>query len=262
MSTNDTPREEALLSKDAEARLFEAGRKVFRNAYPNPDRSHRIDSAALKEAAQRSHREPLPPELVDELTWSSETFAEYERYLREARFARKMRYLAACAGVLMAIGAASWWFIQPASSPEEIVREEPSKQMVPAPEGPSEDPQASPAPQAVYDVAVLDLRDQSQVRSEQPTEVTPPGEDLPVLPARRVYLTVYLPIGSEDGEYELTLVRARGEPLQAASGQAALVNQNVVLKVRMDLTALDLGEYLVGVRRGEFPWAYYRLRIQ
>ena len=62
MSINDQSRQEAILAEDAERRLLEAGRKVFREAYPNPERSGVIDSATLKVAAKRSHREPLPAE--------------------------------------------------------------------------------------------------------------------------------------------------------------------------------------------------------
>ncbi len=60
MSINDESRHEAILAGDTEERLLDAGRKVFREAYPNPERSSAIDSAVLKAAAKRSLREPLP----------------------------------------------------------------------------------------------------------------------------------------------------------------------------------------------------------
>ena len=47
----------------------------------------------------------------------------------------------------------------------------------------------------------------------------------------------------------------------AERGDAALVDQNIVLTARMDLSAVNPGVYLLGVRRGEFRWAYYQVRV-
>ena len=71
----------------------------------------RFDSAALKAAAYRSHREPLPDDLVDELTWCSETFVEYGHYLQEARFARRVRFAAVCLVVAIGLAAALLWYL-------------------------------------------------------------------------------------------------------------------------------------------------------
>jgi hypothetical protein len=65
----------------------------------------------LEAAACRSHREPLPDDLVDELTWCSETFVEYGHYLRKARFVRRARLVAICLAVAVAIAAALWWYL-------------------------------------------------------------------------------------------------------------------------------------------------------
>ena len=108
MSTNETAREDVALSRDAEDRLLGLGQKVFGSAFPDPDRSAGVDSATLKAAARRSHREPLPAEVVDALTWSSETFAEYEGYVREVRFARRMWYAGVAAAAVLALGVALW----------------------------------------------------------------------------------------------------------------------------------------------------------
>ena len=259
MRSEEISKQEARAVKRAEDRLLEAARKIFGTAYPNPEGTTRTNSGALKAAAARSHRQPLSPELLDELTWSSETFAEYQRYLREARFGRRLRWLAACAAVVMALGAALWWSLTSAGplseEPPVVVREEPAPNETPAPR----ELDQIPEPQPAYELAVLDLRDQSLVRGE--TEPVESGTELPALPARQVDLTVYLPIGSEEGAYELALARQADVPLATARGAAALVDQNVVLAATMDLSALDPGIYLLGVRRGEFRWAYYQVRV-
>ena len=259
MKSEEISKQEARAVKRSEDRLLEAARKVFETAYPNPEEGRRTASGALKAAAARAHKQPLPPELLDELTWSSETFAEYQRYLQAARFGRRMRLLAACAAVVMALGTALWWSLTSAGplseEPPVVVREEAAPNETPA----RREPDQTPEPQTAFELAALDLRGQSLVRGE--TETVPPGANLLVLPARRLDLTVYLPIGSEEGAYELALARQADAPLATARGDAVLVDQNVVLTARMDLSPLDPGVYLLGVRRGEFRWAYYQVRV-
>jgi hypothetical protein len=125
----------------------------------------------------------LSPDLLDELTWSSETFAEYQRYLREARFGRRMRWLATCAAVVMALGAALWWSLTSAGTlseePPVVVREEPAPNQTPAPREPDQIPELQPA----FELAVLDLRGQSLVRGE--TGPVESGANLPALPGSR-----------------------------------------------------------------------------
>lgn len=249
------------LSKEAEERLLKAGEKLFRTAYPNPERSRRFDSAALKAAASRSHREALPAELVDELTWSSETFAEYEGYLRQARFARRMRFLAACAAVVVGLSGGLWWYLGTVGSPNDrepmIGREDAPKQETPPQQ--RRDPQRQePAPEQEFQVAVLDLRLRGAVRG-QGQEVPPAA---PVLPARQLDLTVYLPIGSEEGEYEIAVARKEGEPLATSRASARLVDGNVTLGTKLDLSSLDPGSYLAGVRREGVAWSYFGFRVE
>ena len=81
---------EGRLSKEAEEQFLKAAAGVFRTSFPTPQGSRRFDSAAVKAAAYRCHRERLPDDLVDEMTWCSETFADFERFLKEARFARRL----------------------------------------------------------------------------------------------------------------------------------------------------------------------------
>ena len=101
---------------------------------------------------------------------------------------------------------------------------------------------------------MLDLRNQSPVRGDQPPT---PGADAASLPARRLALSVYLPIGSEVGEYEMQILRETETPLVSQEGTAKLENENVVVHVRADLTRLASGRYLLRLRRASFSWRYY-----
>jgi hypothetical protein len=66
-----------------------------------------------------------------------------------------------------------------------------------------------------------------------------------------------LPIGSEEGRYQVAIFRAEGNPLVAVGGSATLQNRKVTLQIRTDLTGFAPGRYLLGVRKGNFRWAYY-----
>ena len=264
MSGQDMSREASVLSRDEERRLLEAGRRVFATAYPDPERAGGFDAAV--EAAVRGR---LPAGLVDALTWSSETFEEYERELKAARErqeaweARKRRALwwAAAATVVLAAGATVWWgvgFREPGGSENRPVIAEDEAAPRPAPVPAPEVAPEKVAPEPEYEVASLDLRGLSPVRGEAEAV----GDDLPVVSAKPLDLTVTLPIGSEDGEYEVAVLRSPGKPLLSVEGHAGLAGGNILLRARLDLSGLAPGQYYWGMRRGEFPWSYYRIRLR
>jgi hypothetical protein len=109
------PRSGGRPSKAAEELFLKATAEVFRTEFPTPEGSRRFDSNAVKAAVYRCHRERLPDDLVDEMTWCSETFADFERHFKEARFARRMKLVAVCLAVAVALAVALWWYL--ASSP-------------------------------------------------------------------------------------------------------------------------------------------------
>ena len=252
MSTNETAREDSGLSRDAEERLVELGRKVFASAFPDPDRTAGIDSATLRAAARRSRREPLPADVVDALTWSSETFAEYEQYWR----------LAACAAVTVGLGAALWWSVGsrvPLPDESPIVEDTPAPKSAPTPGVVPEQTRPQPVATPTVEVASLDLRGRAPARGE----TAPEAGELPLVPAHRLDLTVILPIGSEEGEYEIALLRSAGDrPLVSGRFQAELKGQNVVLQAGLDLSNVEPGLYYCGLRRDEFRWSYYGIEVR
>jgi hypothetical protein len=105
------PRSNGWPSKKAEEWFLKATAEVFRTAFPTPEGSRRFDSNAVKAAVYRCHRERLPDDLVDEMTWCSETFADFERHFKEARFARRMRLVTVCLAVAATLGVALWLYL-------------------------------------------------------------------------------------------------------------------------------------------------------
>ncbi len=96
----------------------------------------------------------------------------------------------------------------------------------------------------------LDLRKYSVTRSDTPAEDLPPL----VLPRAKVRLTLWLPVGSEAGEYEVRVVGSDGRALASAHGAAAVRSYVVRLDTEVELRRLSPGEYRLETRLGQDEW--------
>jgi len=75
-------------------------------------------------------------------------------------------------------------------------------------------------------------------------------------------LRVILPIGSE-GKYECQIHRTgQTVPLMRSSGEALLVNHDVILIVPVELGSLTTGHYSLALRRAGSEWVYYPLILE
>jgi hypothetical protein len=168
--------------------------------------------------------------------------------LRKERVSKSLRILALCASLMITVGLGVWFYAvrgEPGLRPPKpvIVQKNPP-------------PQSPPSP---FEVALVDLRNRSPVRGEQGPP--PDGTVVASLPTRRLDLSVYLPIGSEEGQYEIQILREAETPLVALSGSAILKDHNVVLRLRSDLAGLEPGRYLLGLRKANFRWTYYPIAL-
>ncbi len=173
--------------------------------------------------------------VVDHLTCCSQCFVEYEQFLRRERVARTMRLLALCASVLITVGLAVWLY---------AFRGETGTT------GQS------------FEVATIDLRGQSRLRGEQIPEPAPAEGAIPVVPAGRVTLSIILPVGSDEGPYQVQIRGREESPNFIGQGEAVFEERNVVLRIQADLRELEPGSYFMGIRKPEFRWAYYRIHTQ
>ena len=218
------------LSRSEERRLLELGRRVFAEHSPNPTRTGCPPQDTLRAMAFRSKR-LAPVDLpVQHLTICSPCFQDYSRYRMQARNQMIFRGALAAAVALVVIGAAVFsgvgrgWFQRP---PEPLI------------------------------AAVLDLRPLSPTRGEEPPEA---GAVLN-LRRGRLGITIQLPVGSEDGAYDVAVMLS-GRVLQSGQGTARAVNSVMVLTVQMDLRSLGPGRYAFGVRRVGSSWQEYPLRLE
>ena len=217
------------LSRSEEQRLLEVGRRVFAEHSPNPARTGCPPQDTLRAMAFRSKRLAAADLPLQHLTICSPCFQDYSRYRRQAVNQMIFRGALAAAIAIVVIGAAvlagmgRGWFQRPA---EPLI------------------------------AATLDLRPLSPTRGEGPTE----GAVL-TLPRGRLQITTQLPVGSEDGTYDVAVMQA-GRELQLVQGTARAQDSVMVLTVQMDLRSLGPGRYAFGVRRVGSAWQEYPLRLE
>ena len=247
MSPTSTPEG---LPPQREAQLIAAAARVFRTGFPNTDRSGCPTQETLQSVSGKTSGAVESETVLEHLTCCSPCFAEYERLLRRDRLSKNLKVLALCASLLISVGLAVWFYAfsgkQGLRPPEPTI-----VQKAPAP------PQTPPTQ---FEVALVDLRNRSPVRGEQqpgPTETL-----VASLPTRRLDLSVYLPIGSEEGRYEIRIVREAQTPLLTVGGATTLENRNVVLRLRTDLSGFAPGRYLLAVRKANFNWTYYPIALK
>ena len=105
----------------------------------------------------------------------------------------------------------------------------------------------------------LDLRERSVVRGENPSEA---GRVPLELWRGAKHLIFDLPIGSQEGSYEVELLSGSGEHVRSTTGIAQLENHIVILKTEIDLADVSPGFYVLAVRQPGMEWNRYPIRVK
>jgi hypothetical protein len=74
------------------------------------------------------------------------------------------------------------------------------------------------------------------------------------LPRAKLDATLLLPVGANEGVYELRLLDRDLTPRVTASGTAAIVNFVTTPRATLDLQALEPSAYQLGIRRAGSQW--------
>jgi len=196
--------------------------------FPNPERVGCPDSSILSGIA--SHKLPLSQAApwFDHLSACSPCFQDFNRFRREAAGQRRriQVWLAAAAVLLFAFGGLLW------------VRSRPSGQTAA--------------------VVVLDLRGRAAARGESTSETSQPSLGVP-RNARN--LNLELPIGSNEGAYDVALLNPSGAELFRTSATAKLEDHIVVLRVDVNLAGISPGSYFLGWRQPGVEWVRFPIRV-
>lgn len=232
-----------VMTKNAEKRLLELGQEVFANSFPNPERKGCPGPGILKRIVIG---EGLLNE--DEEQWISHCsrcspcFKEFGEFRRAFVRQRRVRRISVVAVVIAAVCIGTWLAVGRRASVK------PGSNVA----------MNSGAPE--FPIQVVDLRNWSAVRSDE--AVPSPGQTPLELQRERATLVIYLPLGSQPGNYEVEIVNAKSQGALAVSGIARIENGITILRVRMDLSKLSPGQYSLGIRQPPWDWRYYPFALR
>jgi hypothetical protein len=107
-------------------------------------------------------------------------------------------------------------------------------------------------------VVVLDLRGRATVRGENPPKTSQPPLEVP---RNAKSLNLELPIGSNEGAYDVALLDSSGSELFRTSATAKLEDHIVVLRAGVNLTGVSPGSYFLGLRQPGLEWMRFPVRV-
>jgi hypothetical protein len=230
------------LSHSQEKQILKAAADIARTEYPSAQRADCPTSGELQLLARR--RSPLAdsPHIVDHIGTCSQCFIEYSQYrvAHKRRLAYAITASLAVAGTLVLIS-------------HSLQRLGPTHNQVPR--------AVAPLPELTKQTAnfVLDLRHEGLTRGAGPLR---PQYVTPRFPRVNLSISIYLPIGSDDGAYDVVLIRNSGEPLVRITGTAKFTNQIVILPVSLDLTNIAPGLYYLYLRHARSEWRTYPVLLE
>lgn len=226
-------------SKRDEERLIEAGRQYYSTAFPNPERVGCPDRSVLQALALGKLDSPTSQRWDSHMMQCSPCFNDYVALRKNLERSARARTVAAIAAVIV-IAIASWLVIRfvnnRARAREEIAGENRG---------------------VTYQANLLDLRNKAALRGAESSGAESPA----VLPRAPLALSIYLPTGSEPGDYEIQIRKGPGEALLRADGKATLRDHIAVLDLKLDAQRLQPGPYLLWIRQSGTSWSYYPVLV-
>jgi len=213
-----------------EKRILDVLGRGLLKEFPNPDRVGCPGSDVLKRIASRAMPLPEADKWLDHLGSCSPCYRDFLQFQSTHRGHRRQTMLAIAASVLIVASIAGWAVLRSRKLP------------------------------LAAQTAVLDLRNRSLSRGAESNLVEPPLE---VSRGVRVkHLTVYLPLGSPDGPYEIRITTTAGGVIFGTSGVASLKDGVTSIQVVVDLSSAPSGQYLFQVRRPDSEWHSYPVNLR
>jgi hypothetical protein len=210
--------------------------EVFARANPNPERQGCPSDEVLEELALR--RRPIDDPGYEHLGQCSPCYRTFRQFQRERgttpnrRESSYGRWVAVAAVLGLALTSA-WFFAS---------RRDGSAVIVDGAEVRTE----------------MDLRKYAVSRSDDGAETQGP------LTAQRAKLdlTILLPVGSEEGSYELQVMDADLRSRGSVMGEARIENFVATLHTRIDTGSLAPGPYKLAIRRKGEDWRLFPVRLE
>jgi hypothetical protein len=211
-----------------EKRILDLLDRGLSRDFPNPQRVGCPDSGVLRGIAL--HKVPLAEadRWLDHFSSCSPCFQEFRQLRKQALDRRRRIQVWVTAAAMVLLGLTGWLWVE----------NRPSGQTA--------------------SVVILDLRGRATVRGENPPESSQPPLNVP---RNARGLSLELPIGSNEGVYDVALLNPSGTELFRASATARLENHIVVLRADVDLAAVSPGSYFLGLRQPGLEWMRFPIRV-
>jgi hypothetical protein len=109
--------------------------------------------------------------------------------------------------------------------------------------------------------ATLDLRPLSEYRGTDPGHAADAKPKL-ALPRKRLQLTLYFPVGADEGEYTLQLLDGQLHTLLKQNLSASLQNHIVSATADLDLRSVAPGVHTLAIRKTGDEWRTYPVLLE
>jgi len=207
------------------------------NNFPNPERRGCLGEQVVREVAARQL--PLQDAAWEHITHCSPCFREFLGFRRELADARKrlvrrnrivLVSALAAAGI---VGVVIW----------------------------TGGFQGTRPPATIAAVVKVDLRPFAPQRSvaENPPQVK---QVAATLGRQAIRLEISLPVGSDEGKYDVRLMDPDLRPLMSSNAATAFTDHIVSLSVAFDLSRLAPGPYVLGVHGPDGNWRTYPVTVR
>jgi hypothetical protein len=208
--------------------LLEILRQGLATEFPNPERIGCPGSSLLRDIAKGKVSLTEAEPWLDHLGSCSPCFQEFKEFRRQRiNQRRRVLTLVATAAVLL-FSVGGWLWVRARHSVQTT------------------------------DTTVLDLRERSVARGQNPSDMTQAPLEIP---RTAKHLVLDLPIGSKEGPYDVGLLTDTGDELLRATGTAELRDHINRLRVDVDLSSVGPGTYSLGVRQPSLEWTRYPVRV-
>jgi len=164
-----------------------------------------------------------------------QTFLAIRQEMRQRRVVRIRIAAVACAAAIV-LGAVIYW--------TGFARPTPTVQIA-----------------SVTTPATLDLRPLTENRGVEQGRTNPPKPPL-ILPRKHLRLTLYFPVGADEGQYALQLLDGQLRTLLKEQVTATLQDHIVTAVAELDLSSLSPGLHTLAIRKSGDEWRTYSIVLQ
>jgi hypothetical protein len=210
---------------------WSALRQGLREQFPNPQRTGCPKSDVLKRLAQGRMKLDEAEVWLDHFSRCSPCFCDFEELRSHTKRRRQFIWGGATAAVIIVGAILGQWMTGWRH------RESPSIQTA--------------------QTLQISLHFEN-VTSQRDPEFEP-DTSLQQLPRKTISLSIYLPAGSEAGNYEIAIfsMRVAGVPLTTFAGKAEIESGRAVLRTTADLANLEPGARVLALRLPGGRWRYF-----